>query len=183
MSIYASSSVVAPLSPVVNTSSSYSTPGNSPPIPSSSVEIGVRLLPPSLQDQVWGVQAQEAFLLFCLALGPSDLHIHWHVNGARLEKSVTEYRQPLQREGTIGDVLVVSWVKEGALDKDSSYMCVAVSSAGNDTSKVDLHLISRDEDSIPSSDMSHWRGSLSEHEKLLKRWKRAWESCEGQGAL
>ncbi|XP_010904035.1 semaphorin-4D isoform X2 [Esox lucius] len=175
---------VVPISPVVDTSSSsYSTSGSSPPIPSSSAGLGVRLLPPSLQDQAWGVQAQEAFLLFCLALGPRDLHIHWHVNGAHLEKSVTEYRHPLQCGGTKGEVLVSSWVKEVALAKDSSYQCVAVSSAGNDTSKVDLHLISRDEDSIPSRDMSQWRGSLSEHEKLLKRWKRAWESCDGQGAL
>uniref|UniRef100_A0A3P8XY23 Semaphorin 4D n=1 Tax=Esox lucius TaxID=8010 RepID=A0A3P8XY23_ESOLU len=166
---------VVPISPVVDTSSSsYSTSGSSPPIPSSSAGLGVRLLPPSLQDQAWGVQAQEAFLLFCLALGPRDLHIHWHVNGAHLEKSVTEYRHPLQCGGTKGEVLVSSWVKEVALAKDSSYQCVAVSSAGNDTSKVDLHLISRDEDSIPSRDMSQWRGSLSEHEKLLKRWKRAW---------
>ncbi|KAK6322834.1 hypothetical protein J4Q44_G00076260 [Coregonus suidteri] len=154
-----------------------------PPSSTSSEGLGVCLLPPSLPDQAWGVQAQEAFLLFCLAVGPSDLHIHWQVNGAHLETPVTEYRHPLVHGDPDGEVLVSSWVRERALVKDSSYQCVAASSAGNDTSKVDLNILSRDEDSIPSRDMSQWRGALSEHEKLLKRWKRAWESCEGQGAL
>ncbi|KAL0965882.1 hypothetical protein UPYG_G00287100 [Umbra pygmaea] len=180
----ASSSTAVPKCPVADTtSSSLSSSGSSPLLPSSSVGLGVRLLPPSLQDQAWGVQAHEAFLLVCLALGPRDLHIHWQVNGAHVKTSVTEHRQPLQQGGTQAEVLVSSWVKEWALMKDSSYQCVAVSSAGNDTSKVDLHVISRDEESITSSDISHWRGSISEHEKLLKRWKRAWESCDGHGAL
>ncbi|XP_042182431.1 semaphorin-4D isoform X3 [Oncorhynchus tshawytscha] len=181
----AASSAVPPLSPV-DTSSSLSTSGSSPSLPPSSTSserLGVCLLPPSLQDQAWGVQAQEAFLLFCLALGPSDLQIHWQVNGAHLETPITEYRHPLVRGDPHGEVLVSSWVRERALVKDSSYQCVAASSAGNDTSKVDLNILSRDEDSIPSRDMSQWRSALSEHDKLLKRWKRAWESCEGQGAL
>ncbi|XP_041754722.1 semaphorin-4D isoform X2 [Coregonus clupeaformis] len=179
------SSTVPLLSPV-DTSSSLSTSGSSPSLPPSSTTtssegVGVRLLPPSLPDQAWGVQAQEAFLLFCVALGPSDLHIHWQVNGARLETPVTEYRHPLRGQGP--EVLVSSWVREGALVKDSSYQCVAASSVGNDASKVDLNLISSEEDRIPSRDMSQWRGALSEHEKLLKRWKRTWENCDGQGAL
>uniref|UniRef100_A0A8C7IS69 Semaphorin 4D n=1 Tax=Oncorhynchus kisutch TaxID=8019 RepID=A0A8C7IS69_ONCKI len=169
-------SAVPPLSPV-DTSSSLSTSGSSPSLPPSSTSsegLGVCLLPPSLQDQAWGVQAQEAFLLFCLALGPSDLQIHWQVNGAHLETPITEYRHPLVRGDPHGEVLVSSWVRERALVKDSSYQCVAASSAGNDTSKVDLNILSRDEDSIPSRDMSQWRSALSEHDKLLKRWKRAW---------
>ncbi|CAB1318192.1 unnamed protein product, partial [Coregonus sp. 'balchen'] len=172
----ASSSTVPLLSPV-DTSSSLSTSGSRPSLPPSSTTtssegVGVRLLPPSLPDQAWGVQAQEAFLLFCVALGPSDLHIHWQVNGARLETPVTEYRHSLRGQGP--EVLVSSWVREGALVKDSSYQCVAASSVGNDASKVDLNLISSEEDRIPSRDMSQWRGALSEHEKLLKRWKRTW---------
>uniref|UniRef100_A0A8C8CZ28 Semaphorin 4D n=1 Tax=Oncorhynchus tshawytscha TaxID=74940 RepID=A0A8C8CZ28_ONCTS len=176
LSLTAASSAVPPLSPV-DTSSSLSTSGSSPSLPPSSTSserLGVCLLPPSLQDQAWGVQAQEAFLLFCLALGPSDLQIHWQVNGAHLETPITEYRHPLVRGDPHGEVLVSSWVRERALVKDSSYQCVAASSAGNDTSKVDLNILSRDEDSIPSRDMSQWRSALSEHDKLLKRWKRAW---------
>uniref|UniRef100_A0A673YKT2 Semaphorin 4D n=1 Tax=Salmo trutta TaxID=8032 RepID=A0A673YKT2_SALTR len=145
LSLTVASSAVPPLSPV-DTSSSLSTSGSSPSLPPSSTSsegLGVCLLPPSLQDQAWGVQAQEAFLLFCLALGPSDLQIHWQVNGAHLETPITEYRHPLVRGDPHGEVLVSSWVRERALVKDSSYQCVAASSAGNDTSKVDLNILSR----------------------------------------
>lgn len=31
-----------------------------------------------------------------------------------------------------------------------------------------------DEESIPSRDLNQWRGALTEHEQLLKRWEKAW---------
>lgn len=31
-----------------------------------------------------------------------------------------------------------------------------------------------DEESIPSRDLNQWRGALTEHEQLLKRWQKAW---------
>ncbi|XP_032395794.1 semaphorin-4D isoform X5 [Etheostoma spectabile] len=55
-----------------SSSSSSSCPSTSSSTKPHSVEAGeaeVRLLPPLLKDQAWGVHAQEAFLLFCLALG------------------------------------------------------------------------------------------------------------------
>ncbi|XP_034752999.1 semaphorin-4D isoform X7 [Etheostoma cragini] len=55
-----------------SSSSSSSYPSTSSSTKPHSVEAGeaeVRLLPPLLKDQAWGVHAQEAFLLFCLALG------------------------------------------------------------------------------------------------------------------
>ncbi|XP_070706879.1 semaphorin-4D isoform X2 [Pempheris klunzingeri] len=183
----------------VDTSSSLSSSGSSAPsaLPSSSSsssssttsssssstkphsvearEAEVRLLPPLLKDQAWGVHAQEAFLLFCLALGPSDVHIHWLINGHSLDTPIMEYRRPLgQRE-----VLVSSWLKEGPLIKDARYHCVAEASTGNDMSEVDLRLTIGDEESIPSRDLNQWRGALTEHEQLLKRWEKAWESCDG----
>uniref|UniRef100_UPI0037E875C9 semaphorin-4D isoform X2 n=1 Tax=Semicossyphus pulcher TaxID=241346 RepID=UPI0037E875C9 len=133
-------------------------------------EAEVRLLPPLLKDQAWGVHAQEAFLLFCLALGPSDVHIHWLINGHTLDTPIMEYRRPLgQRE-----VLVSSWLREGPLIKDARYNCVAEASTGNDMSEVDVHLTIGDEESIPSRDLNQWRGALTEHEQLLKRWEKAW---------
>ncbi|XP_074546223.1 semaphorin-4D isoform X4 [Halichoeres trimaculatus] len=133
-------------------------------------EAEVKLLPPLLKDQAWGVHAQEAFLLFCLALGPSDVHIHWLINGHTLDTPIMEYRRPLgQRE-----VLVSSWLREGPLIKDARYHCVAEASTGNDMSEVDLHLTIGDEESIPSRDLNQWRGALTEHEQLLKRWEKAW---------
>uniref|UniRef100_A0A3Q3SBX1 Semaphorin 4D n=1 Tax=Mastacembelus armatus TaxID=205130 RepID=A0A3Q3SBX1_9TELE len=141
----------------VDTSASLSSSGSSPPsvLPSFSSssssstssssakphgvearEAEVRLLPPLLKDQAWGVHAQEAFLLFCLALGPSDVHIHWLINGHSLDTPILEYRQPVgQRE-----VLVSSWLREGPLIKDAHYHCVAEASTGNAISEVDLRL-------------------------------------------
>jgi len=31
-----------------------------------------------------------------------------------------------------------------------------------------------DEESVPSRDLSQWRGALTEHQQLLKRWEEAW---------
>uniref|UniRef100_A0A667Z0Y0 Semaphorin 4D n=1 Tax=Myripristis murdjan TaxID=586833 RepID=A0A667Z0Y0_9TELE len=189
-----------PTSSPVDTSSSLSSSGSSTPsvLPSSSYsssssssstatssstkhhgvegqEAEVRLLPPLLKDQAWGVHAQEAFLLFCLALGPSDVHIHWLINGHTLDTPIMEYRRPLGQ----GEVLVSSWLREGPLIKDAHYHCVAEASTGNDMSDVDLRLTiggmrCEHMESNPSRDLTQWRGALTEHEQLLKRWEKAW---------
>lgn len=68
--------------------------------------------------------------------GPSDVHIHWLMNGHSLDTPIMESRRPVgQRE-----VLVSSWLREGPLVKDARYQCVAEASAGNDMSEVDLRL-------------------------------------------
>ncbi|XP_078142225.1 uncharacterized protein LOC144539862 [Centroberyx gerrardi] len=115
---------------------------------------------------------------FCPS-GPSDVHIHWLMNGHSLDTPIMEYRLPLGQ----GEVLVSSWLKEGPLIKDARYNCIAEASTGNDVSEVDLRLTIGDEESIPSRDLSQWRGALTEHEQLLKKWEKAWESCDGRGAL
>ncbi|XP_039634790.1 semaphorin-4D isoform X2 [Perca fluviatilis] len=157
--------------PSSSSSSSYSsTSSSTKPHSVEAREAEVRLLPPLLKDQAWGVHAQEAFLLFCLALGPSDVHIHWLINGHSLDTPIMEYRRPLgQRK-----VLVSSWLREGPLIKDARYNCVAEASTGHDVSEVDLRLTIGDEESIPSRDLNQWRGALTEHEQLLKRWEKAW---------
>uniref|UniRef100_A0A673BN01 Semaphorin 4D n=1 Tax=Sphaeramia orbicularis TaxID=375764 RepID=A0A673BN01_9TELE len=164
-----------PSSSLPSSSSSSSTSSSTKPHSVEAREAEVRLLPPLLKDQAWGVHAQEAFLLFCLALGPSDVRIHWLINGHSLDTPIMEYRRPLgQRE-----VLVSSWLREGPLIRDARYHCIAEASTGNDMSEVDLHLTIGDEEIIPSRDLSQWRGALTEHEQLLKRWEEAWESCDG----
>ncbi|KAJ8338978.1 hypothetical protein SKAU_G00357640 [Synaphobranchus kaupii] len=140
---------------------------------------GVRLLPPLLTDQVWGVEGHEAFLLFCLALGPSDLNIRWEVNGQRLETPVTEYRHV----STTGEVFVSSWLRQGDLRKESQYQCIATSHVGNETSKILIGPGPKDKDSVLSRDLKQWRSALTDHEKLLLNWKEAWESCGGEGVL
>lgn len=52
-----------------STSSSSSSTSSSASRAVDGREAEVRLLPPLLKDQAWGVHSQEAFLLFCLALG------------------------------------------------------------------------------------------------------------------
>ncbi|KAK5878850.1 hypothetical protein CesoFtcFv8_024223 [Champsocephalus esox] len=175
--------LISPTSSPVDTSSSLSSSSSSSSSTSSSTkphsvearEAEVRLLPPLLKDQAWGVHAQEAFLLFCLALGPSDLQIHWLINGHMLDTPIMEHRLPLGQK----EILVSSWLREGALIKDARYHCVAEASTGSDTSEVDLRLTIGDEESVPSRDLNQWRGALTEHEQLLKRWAEAWESCDG----
>ncbi|KAG7241090.1 hypothetical protein INR49_025833, partial [Caranx melampygus] len=119
-----------PLPPLLPPPSSSSSSSSVKPHSVEAREAEVRLLPPLLKDQAWGVHAQEAFLLFCLALGPSDVHIHWLINGHSLDTPIMEYRLPVgQRE-----VLVSSWLREGPLIKDARYHCVAEASTGNDIS-------------------------------------------------
>ncbi|XP_042603606.1 semaphorin-4D-like isoform X3 [Cyprinus carpio] len=105
--------------------------------------------------------------------GPRDVSVEWHINGQKLETPVTEYRQVVSHDA----VLVSSWLREEALNKDVQYECTAVSEAGSDTSRVELRLDSRDEA------VERWRTALTDHNTLLQQWKKAWESCDGQGVL
>uniref|UniRef100_A0A3Q1FG88 Semaphorin 4D n=1 Tax=Acanthochromis polyacanthus TaxID=80966 RepID=A0A3Q1FG88_9TELE len=180
-SLLSSGSSTPPVLPSSSSSSSSSSWSSSSTKPHNveAREAEVRLLPPLLKDQAWGVHAQEAFLLFCLALGPSDVHIHWLINGHSLDTPIMEYRRPLGQR----TVLVSSWLREGPLIKDARYHCVAEASTGNDMSEIDLRLTIGDEENIPSRDLNQWRGALTEHEQLLKRWEKAWESCDGHRAL
>ncbi|XP_051794450.1 semaphorin-4D isoform X2 [Acanthochromis polyacanthus] len=177
-SLLSSGSSTPPVLPSSSSSSSWSS-SSTKPHNVEAREAEVRLLPPLLKDQAWGVHAQEAFLLFCLALGPSDVHIHWLINGHSLDTPIMEYRRPLGQR----TVLVSSWLREGPLIKDARYHCVAEASTGNDMSEIDLRLTIGDEENIPSRDLNQWRGALTEHEQLLKRWEKAWESCDGHRAL
>lgn len=72
---------------------------------------------------------------FCSS-GPSDVHIHWLINGHTLDTPIMEYRRPLGQS----EVLVSSWLRDGPLIKDARYHCVAEASTGNDMSEVDVRL-------------------------------------------
>lgn len=87
-----------------------------------------------LHARVSTIRSQQE-VPFCSA-GPSDIHIHWLINGYSVDTPVMEYRRPLgQRE-----VLVSSWLRGGPLIKEARYRCVAEASTGSDTSDIDLHL-------------------------------------------
>ncbi|XP_031433980.1 semaphorin-4D isoform X3 [Clupea harengus] len=161
-------------SPSISPSSSSPSSSSSSSSTSAALQGVVRLLPPMLRDQAWGVHTHQVFLLFCLAVGPSDVRINWLVDGQTTHLlSVTEHRLIVTQE----TVLLSSWVKETHLTKDSHYRCTATANTGNDTAEVHIRISRRDEDTDISRDMSEWRSALTDHEKLLKRWKRAWKPC------
>uniref|UniRef100_A0A672MZL1 Ig-like domain-containing protein n=1 Tax=Sinocyclocheilus grahami TaxID=75366 RepID=A0A672MZL1_SINGR len=100
--------------------------------------------------------------------GPRDVSVEWHINGQKLKTRVTEYRHVVSHDA----VLVSSWLKEEALNKDVQYECTAVSEAGNDVSKVDLRLNSRGK----VFHHTRWKHALTDHNTLLQQWKKAWVS-------
>ncbi|XP_051961822.1 semaphorin-4D-like isoform X2 [Xyrauchen texanus] len=153
-------------------------PSSSSSSPWSGLE-GAHLIPPLLREQSWGLHPHQAFLLFCLALGPSDVNVQWHINGRRLEVPVSEYRHALSNDA----VLVSSWLKQDALNKDVQYECMAVSKKGNDVSKIDLRISSMDDAGVPHRDVEQWRNAVTDHNRLLQEWKKAWGRCDGQGVL
>uniref|UniRef100_A0A673MJZ6 Semaphorin-4D-like n=1 Tax=Sinocyclocheilus rhinocerous TaxID=307959 RepID=A0A673MJZ6_9TELE len=166
----------------VSCSASWAVPPSPPSLPGSSSSssssswslAGARLIPPLLREQSWSVHPHQAFLLFCLALGPRDVSVEWHINGQKLETPVTEYRHVVSHDA----VLVSSWLREEALNKGVQYECTAVSAAGSHASRVELRL-----DSRGKLWHARWRTALTDHNTLLQQWKKAWESCDGQGVL
>ncbi|KAK1174454.1 semaphorin-4D-like isoform X4 [Acipenser oxyrinchus oxyrinchus] len=189
------STTTTPLNPVIQTeasplpffpvdSSSLSSVGTDPPLSpttpppelgSSAESSVVRLLPPLLSDQAQTVHSHGTFHLFCQATGPSDLHIEWEKNGEKLEHSITEQKQLLLS----GRVHLISWVRDTLL-YDAQYKCAASTRTRNETSKVLILLGSKDAamENSWSREFSKWRSSLSDHEKLIQSWEKAWESCD-----
>ncbi|XP_046723387.1 semaphorin-4D isoform X3 [Silurus meridionalis] len=102
--------------------------------------------------------------------GPPDVSFEWRSNGRRLETPITEFRHALGADA----VLVSSWVREEPLIKDAQYQCSAMSHVGNDTSKIDLRLSSRDEATGVSEELNQWRSALAEHEQQFENWKKIW---------
>lgn len=90
--------------------------------------------------------------------GPSDVHIHWLINGHSLDTPITEHRQPLGQQ----EVLVSSWLREGPLIKDARYHCVAEASTGNVMSEVDLRLAV---------------GGIWPGPAFVWLWEKQWDCC------
>ncbi|KAM4533101.1 uncharacterized protein V3H82_026716 [Fundulus diaphanus] len=129
---------------------------------------------PVLRASALTIRGQQE-VPFCPA-GPRDVHIQWLMNGHSVDTTET-HRTPLGKR----EVLVSSCLRGGPLIKEARYHCVAKASTGSDTSEIDLHLTTGDEN-IPSRDVNQWRSALTEHEQLLKKWEKAWESCDGHTA-
>ncbi|XP_021119385.1 semaphorin-4D isoform X5 [Heterocephalus glaber] len=117
---------------------SSSSPRNPWPAPGPGPDSRTRvaLLPPFLSDQAQQVQALGTFHLFCQATGPADIRFTWEKNGHVLEMCV-----PMQTHALPdGRAHALSWLQD-AIQERTEYRCSVLSSAGNQTSKVQIAVV------------------------------------------
>ncbi|XP_051027227.1 semaphorin-4D isoform X6 [Acomys russatus] len=134
----------------------------------------VTLLPPFLSDQAQRVQALGTFYLFCQATGPADVHFIWEKNRHALETCV-----PMQTHALPdGRAHALSWLRD-TIQETTEYSCSVLSSAGNQTSKVQITVMRHE--AFPqekwSQELAAWRAVAGEHDRLMQGWRKAWESC------
>uniref|UniRef100_A0A2K5K669 Semaphorin 4D n=1 Tax=Colobus angolensis palliatus TaxID=336983 RepID=A0A2K5K669_COLAP len=134
----------------------------------------VSLLPPFLSDQAQHVHALGTFHLFCQATGPADIHFVWEKNGRALETCVPVQTHALPD----GRAHALSWLQD-TIRESTEYRCSVISSAGNETSKVQV-AVTRPEVAHQekwSRELSAWRAVAGEHDQMMQSWRKAWESC------
>ncbi|CAO2596049.1 hypothetical protein LEMLEM_LOCUS8449 [Lemmus lemmus] len=123
----------------------------------------VTLLPPFLSDQAQQVQALGTFYLFCQATdaerayvptGPADVRFVWEKNRHALETCVPVQTHTLPD----GRAHVLSWLRD-AVRETTEYSCSVLSSAGNQTSKVQITVMRHDRLPHSSSVKLSWDSS------------------------
>lgn len=134
----------------------------------------VTLLPPFLSDQAQQVQALGTFYLFCQATGPADVHFIWEKNRHALETCVPVQTHMLPD----GRAHALSWLRD-AVRETTEYSCSVLSSAGNQTSKVQITVMRHEafQQEKWSQELAAWRAVAGEHDRLMQGWRKAWESC------
>ncbi|XP_013210661.1 semaphorin-4D isoform X2 [Microtus ochrogaster] len=134
----------------------------------------VTLLPPFLSDQAQQVQALGTFYLFCQATGPADVHFIWEKNRHTLETCVPVQTHMLPD----GRAHALSWLRD-AVRETTEYSCSVLSSAENQTSKVQITVIRHEafQQEKWSQELAAWRAVAGEHDRLMQGWRKAWESC------
>ncbi|XP_004851370.1 semaphorin-4D isoform X4 [Heterocephalus glaber] len=155
---------------------SSSSPRNPWPAPGPGPDSRTRvaLLPPFLSDQAQQVQALGTFHLFCQATGPADIRFTWEKNGHVLEMCV-----PMQTHALPdGRAHALSWLQD-AIQERTEYRCSVLSSAGNQTSKVQIAVVRHEvaQQEKWNRELATWRAVLGEHDRLMQGWRKAWESC------
>uniref|UniRef100_A0A8C5XB13 Semaphorin 4D n=2 Tax=Microcebus murinus TaxID=30608 RepID=A0A8C5XB13_MICMU len=133
----------------------------------------VSLLPPFLSDQAQQVHVLGTFHLFCQATGPADVRFVWEKNGRALETCV-----PVQTHTLLnGKAHVLSWLRD-AIRESTEYRCSVFSSAGNETSKVQVAVMRPEATHQKwSRELAAWRAVVGEHDQMMQSWRKAWESC------
>uniref|UniRef100_A0A8C0ZZC9 Semaphorin-4D n=1 Tax=Castor canadensis TaxID=51338 RepID=A0A8C0ZZC9_CASCN len=134
----------------------------------------VTLLPPLLSDQAQQVQALGTFHLFCQATGPADIRFTWEKHGRALEMCVPMQAHVLPD----GRVHLLSWLRD-TIQESTEYRCSALSSAGNQTSKVRVTVLRHEaaQQEKWSRELAAWQAVVGEHDRLMQGWRKAWESC------
>ncbi|XP_006976912.1 semaphorin-4D isoform X3 [Peromyscus maniculatus bairdii] len=134
----------------------------------------VTLLPPFLSDQAQQVQALGTFYLFCQATGPADVRFIWEKNRHVLETCVPVQTHMLPD----GRAHALSWLRD-TVQETTDYSCSVLSSAGNQTSKVQITVMRHEafQQEKWSQELSAWRAVAGEHDRMMQSWRKAWESC------
>nr|XP_051703408.1 semaphorin-4D isoform X2 [Oryctolagus cuniculus] len=140
--------------------------------PSSHTRLA--LLPPFLSDQAQQVHTLGTFHLFCQATGPADIHFAWEKNGRALETCVPVQTHVLPD----GRAHALSWLRD-AIRESAEYRCSVLSSAGNQTSQVRVSVMRHEaaQQEKWSRELAAWRTVAGEHDRLMRGWRKAWESC------
>ncbi|XP_061230637.1 semaphorin-4D isoform X2 [Neopsephotus bourkii] len=164
----------------VGSDSSPSPTSTQPDVWSSTDSVKIMLLPPFLSDQAQHVSVRGPFRLFCQATGPDGSYFVWKKNGQKMKACVTEQSHMLFD----GRVHVLSWVKD-SVSENTEYKCSFVSEAGNTTSEVLITV--EDKDSAGqdgwTKEFHTWRSAISEHDKMMRSWRKTWESCNKKNSL
>ncbi|XP_040611898.1 semaphorin-4D isoform X2 [Mesocricetus auratus] len=135
----------------------------------------VTLLPPFLSDQAQQVQALGTFYLFCQATGPADVRFTWEKNRRALDMCVPVQTHMLPD----GSAHALSWLRD-TIQETTEYSCSVLSSAGNQTSKVQITVMRHEafQQEKWSQELAAWRTVAGEHDRLMQGWRKAWESCK-----
>ncbi|XP_031215412.1 semaphorin-4D isoform X3 [Mastomys coucha] len=105
--------------------------------------------------------------------GPADIRFIWEKNRHVLKTCV-----PMQTHALPdGRAHALSWLRD-TIQETTEYSCSVLSSAGNQTSKVHITVMRHEAlQQKWSQELAAWRAVAGEHERLMRGWRKAWESC------
>ncbi|XP_053824766.1 semaphorin-4D isoform X4 [Vidua chalybeata] len=151
-----------------------------PDVWSSKDPVKVMLLPPFLSDQAQHVSVRGPFHLFCQATGPNNSYFVWRKNGQKMKACITEQSHMLLD----GRGHFLSWVKD-SISENTEYRCSFISKVGNVTSEVLITVEDKDSSSQDAwtKEFDTWKSAINEHDKMMQKWRKTWETCNKRNSL
>ncbi|KAM7322949.1 hypothetical protein ACRRTK_018454 [Alexandromys fortis] len=103
--------------------------------------------------------------------GPADIRFIWEKNRHALETCVPVQTHMLPD----GRAHALSWLRD-AVRETTEYSCSVLSSAGNQTSKVQITVMRHEayQQEKWSQELAAWRAVAGEHDRLMQGWRKAW---------